>query len=205
MEYFSEVMRIAWLPATHYAVRITENSMAPHTFVAYVEDKPGVLNRVASLFRRRTFNIESLTVGHTDQAGVSRMTIVVDTDDLGARRVEANLYKLVNVLRVDDVTAQPTVERDLALIKVAARNGKRTEVLQLVDIYRARVVDVTNESVVVEITGTEDKIESMLEVLRPFGIIEMVRTGVVSMTRGATAPSANPPMVAATIADAALN
>ena len=179
--------------------------MAPHTFVAYVEDKPGVLNRVASLFRRRTFNIESLTVGHTDQAGVSRMTIVVDTDDLGARRVEANLYKLVNVLRVDDVTAQPTVERDLALIKVAARNGKRTEVLQLIDIYRARVVDVTNESVVVEITGTEDKIESMIEVLRPFGIIEMVRTGVVSMTRGATAPSANPPMVAAIISDVALN
>ena len=179
--------------------------MAPHTFVAYVEDKPGVLNRVASLFRRRTFNIESLTVGHTDQDGVSRMTIVVDTDDLGARRVEANLYKLVNVLRVDDVTAQPTVERDLALIKVAARNGKRTEVLQLIDIYRARVVDVTNESVIVEITGTEDKIESMIEIMRPFGIIEMVRTGVVSMTLGATAPSANPPMVAATIADVALN
>ena len=172
--------------------------MAPHTFVAYVEDKPGVLNRVASLFRRRTFNIESLTVGHTDQAGVSRMTIVVDTDDLGARRVEANLYKLVNVLRVDDVTAQPTVERDLALIKVAARNGKRTEIMQLVDVYRARIVDVTNESLVVEITGTEDKIESMVEILRPFGIIEMVRTGVVSMTRGATALSANPPMVAAT-------
>ena len=179
--------------------------MAPHTFVAYVEDKPGVLNRVSSLFRRRTFNIESLTVGHTDQAGVSRMTIVVDTDDLGARRVEANLYKLVNVLRVDDVTAQPTVERDLALIKVAARNGKRTEVLQLVDIYRARVVDVTNESLVVEITGTEDKIESMVEILRPFGIIEMVRTGVVSMTRGATAPSANPPLDAAMIPEPALN
>jgi acetolactate synthase-1/3 small subunit len=178
--------------------------MAPHTFVAYVEDKPGVLNRVASLFRRRTFNIESLTVGHTDQAGVSRMTIVVDTDDLGARRVEANLYKLVNVLRVDDVTAQPTVERDLALIKVAARNGKRTR-SALVDIHRARVVDVTNESVIVEITGTEDKIESMIEIMRPFGIIEMVRTGVVSMTRGATAPSANPPLVAATIADVALN
>src|SRR5512137_2154436 len=106
--------------------------MAPHTFVAYVEDKPGVLNRVASLFRRRTFNIESLTVGHTDQAGVSRMTIVVDTDYLGARRVEANLYKVVNVLSVDDVTAQPKVKSDMALIKVAARNGKRTEVLQLV-------------------------------------------------------------------------
>lgn len=179
--------------------------MAPHTFVAYVEDKPGVLNRVSSLFRRRAFNIESLTVGHTDQVGVSRMTIVVDTDDLGARRVEANLYKLVNVLRVDDVTSQSTVERDLALIKVTARNGKRAEILQLVDVYRARVVDVTNESLVVEITGTEDKIESMVDILRPFGIIEMVRTGVVSMTRGAQAVSPNPPLVAATIGDATLN
>src|SRR5512135_399825 len=155
-----------------------------HTLVALVEDKPGVLNRVASLFRRRAFNIESLTVGHTDQPGVSRMTIVVDTDELGARRVEANLYKLVNVLRVDNVTAQATVERDLALIKVTARNGKRSEIMQLVDVYRARIVDVTNDSLVVEITGTEDKIESMVDVLRPFGIIEMVRTGVVSMTRG---------------------
>jgi acetolactate synthase-1/3 small subunit len=160
--------------------------MSAHTFVAYVEDKPGVLNRVSSLFRRRTFNIESLTVGHTEQPGVSRMTIVVDTDEFGARRVEANLYKLVNVLRVDNVTAQPTVERDLALIKVTARNGKRTEIMQLVDVYRARIVDVTNDSLVVEITGTEDKIESMVDILRPFGIIEMVRTGVVSMTRGST-------------------
>jgi acetolactate synthase-1/3 small subunit len=179
--------------------------MAQHTFVAYVEDKPGVLNRVSSLFRRRTFNIESLTVGHTDQEGVSRMTIVVDTDDLGARRVEANLYKLVNVLRVDNVTAQPTVERDLALIKVAARNGKRSEIMQLVDVYRARIVDVTNESLIVEITGTEDKIESIVDVLRPFGIIEMVRTGIVSMTRGPQAVSANPPMVAAMIQEPALN
>ena len=179
--------------------------MSAHTFVAYVEDKPGVLNRVASLFRRRAFNIESLTVGHTDQAGVSRMTIVVDTDEYGARRVEANLYKLVNVLRVDDVTSQPTVERDLALIKVAARNGKRSEIMQLVDVYRARIVDVTNESLVVEITGTEDKIESLVDILRPFGIIEMVRTGVVSMRRGAEAVSANPPLVAAMIPEAALN
>jgi acetolactate synthase-1/3 small subunit len=179
--------------------------MAAHTFVAYVEDKPGVLNRVSSLFRRRTFNIESLTVGHTDQPGVSRMTIVVDTDELGARRVEANLYKLVNVLRVDNVTAQSTVERDLALIKVTAKNGKRSEIMQLVDVYRARIVDVTNESLVVEITGTEDKIESMVEVLRPFGIIEMVRTGVVSMTRGSEAVSANPRLVAAMIPEASLN
>jgi acetolactate synthase-1/3 small subunit len=177
--------------------------MSAHTFVAYVEDKPGVLNRVASLFRRRAFNIESLTVGHTDQPGVSRMTIVVDTDEYGARRVEANLYKLVNVLRVDDVTEQPTVERDLALIKVKAQNGKRSEIMQLVDVYRARIVDVTNDSLVVEITGTEDKINSLIEVLRPFGIIEMVRTGIVAMARGSKAVSTNPPLVAATVPEAA--
>jgi acetolactate synthase-1/3 small subunit len=179
-----------------------EKKMAQHTFVAYVEDKPGVLNRVASLFRRRAFNIESLAVGHTDQDGVSRMTLVVDTDDDGALRVEANLYKLVNVLRVDDVTNRPSVVRDLALIKVGAKNGKRSEIMQLVDVYRARIVDVTNDSLIVEITGTEDKIESLIDVLRPFGIIEMVRTGLIAMSRGTAAISPNPPLVAATVPDA---
>jgi len=168
-----------------------------HILVAYVEDKPGVLNRVASLFRRRAFNIESLTVGHTEQPGVSRMTIVVDADEMMARRIEANLYKLVNVLRVDDVTEKPAVVRDLALIKVAVKNGNRGEILQLADVFRARVVDVTNESLVIEITGTEDKIDGLVEVLRPFGLIEMVRTGMVAMARGAEAVSPNPPLVAA--------
>jgi len=170
-----------------------------HTFVAYVEDKPGVLNRVASLFRRRAFNIESLTVGHTEQPGVSRMTIVVDTDENGARRVEANLYKLVNVLRVDDVTSSPAVVRDLALIKVSAAAVTRAQVMQLVDVFRARIVDVANDSLIVEITGTEDKIEGLIEVLRPFGIIEMVRTGLVSMVRGSLSLSPNPPRVAAQV------
>lgn len=170
-----------------------------HTFVAYVEDKPGVLNRVASLFRRRGFNIESLAVGHTDQPGVSRMTLVVDTDDVGARRAEANLYKLVNVLRVDDVTYTPAVTRDLALIKVSADGTSRAQIMQLADVFRARIVDVANESVIVEITGTEDKIEGLTEVLRPFGIVEMVRTGIVSMTRGAAAMTVNPPLVAARV------
>ncbi|HLB47537.1 MAG TPA: acetolactate synthase small subunit [Anaerolineales bacterium] len=173
--------------------------MAQHILVAYVEDKPGVLNRVASLFRRRAFNIESLTVGHTEQSGVSRMTIVVDADDMTARRIEANLYKLVNVLRVDDVTEKSSVVRDLALIKVAVNTANRTEVMQLADVFRARIVDVTNDSVIVETTGTEDKIEGLIEVLRPFGIIEMVRTGIVAMARGATAVSPNPPRVAAAL------
>ena len=109
------------------------------TFAVYVEDKPGVLTRVSSLFRRRAFNIESLTVGHTDKPGVSRMTIVVDTDELGARRIEAHTYKLVNVLRVENITAGPGVYRDLAMIKVAASAESRTHIMQLVDVFRARV------------------------------------------------------------------
>src|SRR5881397_4414385 len=109
-----------------------------HTFAVYVDNKPGVLNRVASLFRRRAFNIESLTVGHTEQPCVSRMTVVVDTDEYGARRLEANLYKLVPVKRVDNITTVPTIARDLALVKVAATGDARTQVMQLVEVYRAR-------------------------------------------------------------------
>ncbi len=155
-----------------------------HTFAVYVENKPGVLNRVASLFRRRAFNIESLTVGHTETQGISRMTVVVDTDEYGARRLEAHLSKLVPVRRVENITATPSIARDLALIKVAATGDARTHVMQLVDVYRARVVDVSPESLVIETTGTEDKIDSLVEVLRPFGVMEMVRTGRVAMVRG---------------------
>jgi acetolactate synthase I/III small subunit len=163
--------------------KIWKNIML-HTFVVYVDNKPGVLNRVASLFRRRAFNIESLTVGHTEETGVSRMTVVVDTDAYGARRLEANLYKLVPVKRVDDISVAPSIVRDLALIKVSATGEARTHVMQLVDVYRARVVDVGPESLVIETTGTEDKIDSLLEVLRPYGVIEMVRTGRIAMVRG---------------------
>jgi acetolactate synthase-1/3 small subunit len=157
-----------------------------YTFIALVENKPGVLNRVASLFRRRNFNIESLAVGRTDNSEVSRMTIVVDcpNGDVDAHRIEANLYKLVNVIDVQDVTHQPSVTRDLALIKVQVGPERRTEVNGLAEIFRARIVDVAPDSVIVEITGTEDKIEGMIELLRPIGIVEMVRTGQVSMTRG---------------------
>ena len=155
-----------------------------HTFAVYVDNKPGVLNRVSSLFRRRAFNIESLTVGHTETPGVSRMTVVVDTDEYGARRLEAHLYKLVPCRRVDNITSAPSISRDLALIKVAATGEARTHVMQLVDVYRARVVDVSPDSLVVETTGTEDKIDSLVEVLRPFGIVEIVRTGRIAMVRG---------------------
>jgi acetolactate synthase-1/3 small subunit len=154
------------------------------TFAVYVDNKPGVLNRVASLFRRRAFNIESLTVGHTDTPGLSRLTIGVDTDERGARLVEANLYKLIPVRRVDNISRVPTIARDLAMIKVSAIGDARTHVMQLVDVYRARIVDVSPESLVIETTGTEDKIDSLLDVLRPYGVVEMVRTGRVEMVRG---------------------
>ncbi|MGI9104296.1 MAG: acetolactate synthase small subunit [Terriglobales bacterium] len=155
-----------------------------NTFVVYVENKPGVLNRVASLFRRRAFNIESLTVGHTEKPGTSRMTITVDADQFQAQRVEAYLYKIVNVLQVQNVTAAPSVFRELAMIKVAAGADARTHLMQLALVFRARVVDVAPESVVIEITGTEDKIDGLLEVLRPYGVLEVVRTGRVAMARG---------------------
>jgi acetolactate synthase-1/3 small subunit len=156
-----------------------------HTFAVYVEDKPGVLNRIASLFRRRAFNIDSLTVGHTETDGVSRMTIVCDADETSARRIEANVYKLVNVLRVDDLSHLPAVERELAMIKVAATSDTRAHVMQLADVFRARVVDVSPESLIVETTGTEEKIDRLLDVLRPYNVLEVVRTGRVAMARGA--------------------
>jgi acetolactate synthase-1/3 small subunit len=136
------------------------------------------------MFRRRNFNIESLNVGRTENAAFSRMTIVVDSENLDARKVEANLYKLVNVIDVQDVTNQPSVARDLALIKVTAAPENRAEVANLAAIFRAKIVDVAEDSVIVEITGTEDKVESLVELLRPMGIQEMVRTGVVAMLRG---------------------
>jgi acetolactate synthase-1/3 small subunit len=155
------------------------------TLIALVEDKPGVLTRVASMFRRRAFNIESLTVGHTEQPGVSRMTIVVDDSRSGAEKIVQHLYRLVNVIQVDDITESPAVSRDLALIKVQTPSGQvRSEILQIVETFRARVVDVALGSLMVEVTGAEDKIDGLAEVLRPFGIIEMVRTGRVSMLRG---------------------
>jgi acetolactate synthase-1/3 small subunit len=162
-----------------------------HTLVVYVENKPGVLNRVVSLFRRRSFNIDSLTVGRTENPDVSRMTIVVEADDDQARRVVANVYKLVNVLRIDDVSNEPAITRDLALIKVGAKQEARSHVLELASVFRARVVDVAPESLTIEITGAEDKIDGLLEVLKPYGLLEVVRTGIVAMRRGAKSSAEN--------------
>jgi len=159
-----------------------------NVFVVHVENKPGVLTRVASLFRRRAFNIDSLTVGRTEKPDVSRMTIVVDTDKDGARRLEAHLYKLVNVLLVEDITNQPSINRDLAMIKVACTQETRTDILNLVNVFRARVVDLAMDSIIMEITGNEEKIDRLIEVLQPYGLLEMVRTGIVAMRRGVTSP-----------------
>lgn len=154
------------------------------TFVVHVEDRPGVLNRVASLVRRRGFNIESLTVGATETQDVSRMTIVMDADADAVPRIEAHLYKLVHVLSVEDITARPSVFRDLAMIKVTAGADIRGEIMQLVDVFRARVVDAAPDSLIIEITGTEDKIDGFVEMLRPYGLLEMARTGRLAMARG---------------------
>ncbi len=154
------------------------------TLVVLVDDKPGVLNRVASLFRRRAFNIESLTVGHTETVGVSRMTIVVDTDETSVARLTAYLYKLVNVLHVEDVTQVPIVSRDLVMVKVELTPENRTTIMQLVDVFRARIVDLSHQSIIAEVTGDDEKVEGFIDVLKPWGIIEMVRTGRVTMTRG---------------------
>jgi len=155
-----------------------------HTMIAWMEDKPGVLNRVAGLFRRRNFNIESLTVGHSETPGISRMTFVVDGDERQLRQVETQLLKLINVTAVKDVTSEPTVVRELALIKVGATSTNRSEILQLVDIYRAHIIDVAMDSLVIQITGPEDRVESLIRLLENFGIKEMVRTGRVAMVRG---------------------
>ena len=170
--------------------RLRNAKFMMNTFVVYVENKPGVLTRVASLFRRRAFNIDSLTVGRTEKPEVSRMTITVDADYDQARRIEANLYKLVNVMLVENITHEPSIVRDLAMIKVAATHEARSHVLELASVFRARVVDVAPESLTIEITGAEDKIDGLLEVLRPYGVMEMVRTGIVAMRRGSKSSGA---------------
>jgi acetolactate synthase-1/3 small subunit len=157
-----------------------------HTFVALVEDKPGVLTRVASLFRRLNINIVSLTVGRSERVGVSRMTIVCDASPTAGHRIAASLYKLENVLEVDDVGQLSHVARELALIKVAATPKTRSQVFELVEVFRARIVDLAPESLMIEITGVESKIEGLIQVLNENGdrILEVSRTGRMVMRRG---------------------
>jgi acetolactate synthase-1/3 small subunit len=162
--------------------------MAKHTLVALVENKPGVLNRVASLFRRRGFNIESIAVGHTEVPGLSRMTIVVDGTVASVEQVRKQLDKLIDVVRVSDITDDSTIARELALVKVKATPATRSEIIQIVDIFRANIVDVASDSVTVEVTGDEDKIDSLFRLLKGFGIREVARTGQIAMTRGVAGP-----------------
>lgn len=155
------------------------------TLVALVENKPGVLNRVASLFRRRNFNVDSLTVGRTHKAHISRMTIVVDAKRIDGRLIAANLLKLVNVIDVKLVSQEPHVSRDLALIKVRSDDAdSRNTVTLICERYPARIVDIGPKVAIVEIAAQEDIVEALINELRPIGIVEMVRTGVVAMGRG---------------------
>ena len=161
--------------------------MTKHTIVALVEDRPGVLNRVASLIRRRSFNIESIAVGHSEQPGLSRMTIVVDGATTAVEQVRKQLDKLIEVIKVTDITEGRIIARELALIKVHATPSTRSEIIQIVDIFRANIVDVAPDSLVVEATGDEDKIDSLFKLLKGFGIKEMARTGRIAMSRGSAA------------------
>ena len=156
-----------------------------HRLVALVLDKPGVLNRVSSLMRARNFNIDSLAVSHTDQEGLSRMTITLHGDDVAVEQAIKQLYRLIDVLKVQDVTAEPTVEHELALVKVRATDANRGELLKLVELSKGRIVDLTAESVMVEVTGTEAEVDEFVALVRTYGIKELVRTGAVVMTRGA--------------------
>ncbi len=159
-----------------------------HTLVALVENKPGVLNRMASLFRRRGFNIESIAVGSSETPNLSRMTIVVDGTVGMVEQVRKQLDKVVDVVRVSDLTETDLVARELALIKVKSTSSTRSEIMQIVDIFRANIVDVAFDSLTVEVTGDEDKIDSLFNLLRGFGVKELARTGRIAMTRGVSSP-----------------
>jgi acetolactate synthase-1/3 small subunit len=156
-----------------------------HTIALIVENRPGVLVRIAGLFSRRGFNIDSLTVGATDNPDYSRMTITVDGDEVVLEQVTKQLNKLINVIRVSELDPAESVERELAMIKVAAKKEDRSEIMQIVSVFRAKIIDVSPRSMIIEVTGSQDKVEAMVRLLRQFGIKEMARTGKVSMIRGA--------------------
>ena len=155
-----------------------------HTLVALVEDKPGVLNRMASLFRRRSFNIDSIAVGHSELPHLSRMTIVVNGAATMVEQVRKQLDKVIDVVKVSDITEDDMITRELALIKVKANSATRSEIMQIVDIFRVNIVDVASDSVTIEATGDDEKINSLLNLLRSFSIKEITRTGSIAMTRG---------------------
>ena len=160
------------------------NGLSRHTITALVQDRPGVLNRISSMFRRRGFNIASLAVGHSEEPGLSRMTFVVEGDDRVVEQVTKHLHKLIDVIKVSDISDQNIVSRELALIKVKANVQTRSEMMQIVDIFRANIVDVATESLIVEVSGDEDKVDSLVDLLKGFGVTEVMRTGTIAMNRG---------------------
>ncbi len=164
------------------------SSAQKHMLVALVEDRPGVLNRVSSLFRRRNFNIDGIAVGKSAQPHLTRLTIIVSGDDAEVEQARKQLDKLVEVVKIVNITNYSNVIRELALVKVKATHATRSEIIQVVDIFRANIVDVSNDSLMIEVTGDKDKIDSLLELLRGFGIREIARTGVVALTRGEVGP-----------------
>jgi acetolactate synthase-1/3 small subunit len=157
---------------------------AKHSLVAIVQDRPGVLNRMVSLFRRRGFNIESIAVGHSEVAHLSRVSITVNGTAATVEQVRKQLDKLIDVVKVSDISAEKATVRELALVKVKASSSTRSEIIEIADIFRANIVDVSSDSLTIEITGDEDKIDSMLKLLRGFGIKEIARTGRIAMVRG---------------------
>ena len=159
-----------------------------HILTALVEDRPGVLNRMSSLFRRRGFNIESIAVGHCEIPNLSRMTIVVDGTTTSVEQVRKQLDKTIRVVKVSDITGDDTIARELALIKVKATSSTRSEIMQIVSIFRANIVDVSADSLTVEVTGDEGKVDSLFNLFRGFGIRELTRTGRIAMTRGGSGP-----------------
>jgi acetolactate synthase-1/3 small subunit len=168
------------------AFALARKSIMLHTFVAYVEDLPGVLTRVASLFRRLNLNIHSLTVGRSERPGLSRLTLVCEASAEAGHRIRASLYKLENVVDVDDIAQAPSVTRELALIKVAATPKNRSQIFELVEVFRARIVDLAPESLMIEMTGVESKIEGLIQVLNEGEerVLEICRSGKMTMRRG---------------------
>ena len=159
-------------------------AMQQHTVVALVYDRPGVLNRVVSMVRRRAFNIGSLAVGHSETPGLSRMTFVVEGDDTVLEQVTKQLRKLVDVVKVSDLKGVNAVYRELSLVRVSASAATRSEIIQIVDIFRANIVDVGHDSLIIEVTGDEDKLDSLVTLLKPFGVLEIMRSGRLAMVRG---------------------
>jgi acetolactate synthase-1/3 small subunit len=173
-------------------------SMRSHTLVVLVEDKPGVMNRIVSLFRQRGFNIDSIAVGHSETPGLSRITLVAQGDDRKIEQLVKQLYKILEVIKITDVTDENLIQRELALIKVTATDRNRSDIMRLVtDVYQARIVDATPDSLIVEVTGPPDKIDSLITMVRSYGIKEIARSGVIAMARGARVVATTPQPVVA--------